>query len=438
MLRRKFYGQLVEWKQNKGRECLLVKGARQIGKTYIIDYFGKKDYEEYISINFLEQPELKKIFEGSLEPEVIYKNISLYLKDVHFIEGNTLIFLDEIQACRAARTALKFLAIDQRYDVIASGSLLGIHYKEDEENEEDYSIPVGYEREVEMCALDFEEYLWAMGVSEEAVGFLKQNFLEKKKIEPGTNEHFRKLFYEYMVVGGMPEVVNTFLETNNYQAVYETQKKILKAYQADIEKYAKNTDIPKIKNIYYSIPRQLAKEYTKFQYKTVEKNGSARKYENAIDWLIDAGMIKKVLNVSLPMLPLRAYEKPEEFKIYATDIGLTMAMFGYETQRALLKGEFSGPAKGGLFENLIFDVLIKRGVSVNYYKKPDSTQEIEFLFEKDGAAIPVEVKSGRGETISLNEFMEKYKPPYAYKLTAGNIGVVENKISMPQYMAMFL
>ena len=439
MLRRKFYDYLLAWKAAKQQECLLVNGARQVGKTYIIDVFGKTAYKSYLYLNFLQHPEYRDIFSASLQPEEIYKRISLYLPDVHYIEHDTLIFLDEIQVCRRARTALKFLALDNRYDVIASGSLLRIHYREDDAKpEDDYSVPVGYEHEVELCALDFEEFLWARGISEEAVGYLKTLYLKKEKIDPGICLRYQAILKEYMITGGMPAVVNTLLATSNYQAVYQEQNKIFKAYEDDIEKYAKNTDKPKIKNCYYSIPRQLSKEYTKFQYKTVERNGSNRKYGNAIDWLIDAGLVKPVYNVALPMLPLKAYEKPDEFKIYLSDTGLAAAMFGFETQAALLNGTLTGPAKGGLYENLIFDMLMKRGFHLNYYKKDNNTQEIEFLFESHGFAVPVEVKAARGDTLSLNSFLAQYNPGYAYKLIDGNIGISGQKITLPHFMAMFL
>ena len=450
MLRRKFYYQLQEWKKTKKAECLLVNGARQIGKTYIIEQFGKNNYESYIYLNFVKNPEQKNIFEGSLESEEIFRRISLYVPDCTFIDGNTLLFIDEIQVSPKARTALKFLALDSRCDVIASGSLLGIHYnktKDEAEAEKELSIPVGYERELLMHSLDFEEFLWAKGIDENAVAILREYFEKKEKVPAGTeekhwtdglNEKYLSILREYMVVGGMPEVVNTFLETANYQAVYAVQQKIFKAYEDDIEQYAKNSEKPKIKACYNSIPRQLAKEYTKFQYKTVERNGTAKKYDNSLAWLEDAGLVVTVKNVSLPMLPLKAYEQPENFKLYTTDIGLTTSMFGFETQAALIKKTLKGPAKGGIYENLIFDMLYKHGYHLNYYKKTDSSQEIEFLFEKDGAAIPIEVKSKNGETESLNNFISEFEPPYAYKLVDGNVGVNGTKITLPQYMAAFL
>jgi hypothetical protein len=432
MLKRKIYYTLLDWKNSKKNECLLIKGARQVGKSFIIRQFGQENYESVIEINFYEHPEYKNIFDGDLSPVEIYKRMSLQLPNVKFIEGKTLIFLDEIQHCPNARTAIKFLAIDGRYDVISSGSLLGLYYKEI------VSIPVGYERQIEMHSLDFEEFLWAYGYNETAIENLKDYFSSKGNIPEVVNEKFHKILREYLVVGGLPSVVNTFFETNNFQAVYEEQLAILNEYQDDIKKYAKINEKQKIRDCYYSIPRQLAKEYTKFQYKTIEPNGSSRKYENALDWLIDAGMVKKVYNVSTPQLPLNAYERQDQFKIYATDIGLTTTMYGFETQTALVNNILKGPAKGGIYENLAFDILHKKGYNLHYFKKENNSQEIEFLIEQNCAVIPIEVKSHKGTTISLNEFMKEWKPPYVYALTGKNIGEFENKITLPHYLMMFI
>lgn len=442
MLKRKFYNVLVNWKKTKRNECLLVNGARQIGKTFIIEKFGKSEYSSYIYINFIESPEQKHIFEGSLEPNEIYKKISLYVPNINYIENNTLIFIDEIQDCPKARTALKFLARDNKFDVIASSSLLGLHYNRLDSSESEIdntiSIPVGYEREIKMYSLDFEEFLWANGINENSINSLKEYFYQKDFIEESLNNHYLKLLRTFLIVGGMPEVVNNYLSSSNFQEAYSTQQKILKAYEYDIDHYAKNTEKPKIRNCYYSIPRQLAKEYTKFQYKTIEKNANARKYENSIEWLIDAGLVKKVNNLSVPSMPLTAYEKEDEFKIYVSDIGLLTSMYGYPTQKALYEDKLTGSAKGGIYENLIFDILAKKGLKLNYYKNPSNSQEIEFIFENEKGVIPVEVKSSRGQTISLNEFIKEFNPQIAYKLISGNIGQKDNKVTLPLYMAMFL
>ncbi len=432
MLKRKIMNDLVKWKSNHKKECLLIKGARQIGKTFIIEEFGKQYYKSYIYINFFKEPNHKKIFEGSLSADEIYKRISLYVNNVNYVERDTLIFIDEIQDCPNARTALKFLALDGRYDVISSGSLLGLNYKEIA------SVPVGYERQIEMFSLDFEEFLWAIGKNEQSISALKTYFDKKEKIEPSINEQYLSILNDYLVVGGMPEAVNTFIETNNYQEVYFTQQKILDSYFYDISHYASTPEKPKIASCYRSIPRQLAKDHTRFQYSIVEQGASSRKFTSSLDWLLGASLIKSCCNVSTPIFPLVAYEKPEQFKIYMHDIGLLTSMFGHETQQGILKGNLIGPAKGGIYENLIFDMLTKRGYKLNYYKTDNSMQEIEFLITKEQSVIPIEVKAKNGTTLSLNNYISEYHPLYAYKLIRGNIGEVDSKITLPLYMAMFI
>lgn len=431
MLKRKILNDLINWKNNKNKECLLVKGARQVGKTYIIEEFGKTYYENYIYLNFFRNPNLKNIFEGSLEASEIYKKMSLYIPNLKLVP-DTLIFLDEIQECPKARTALKFLAIDNQYDVIASGSLLGMGYKSVP------SIPVGYEKQLTMYPLDFEEFLWAVGFNENSLSYIKEHFKNLEKIEKGINdEMFRKL-REYIVVGGMPDVVNTFIKTYNFSEVQNAQDKILSDYYDDIAKYADTVDKPKIRKCYNSIPKQLAKENKKFQYSVVEKNSTSRKFGESIQWLIDANLVIPVYNVSNPVIPLDAYSKEDYFKIYLNDIGLICAMYGFDIKALILDNSLSGPAKGGIYENLICDILTKRGYKLHFYKNDNNTQELEFLITQNSKVIPIEVKAGNSASISLNNFISTYKPPYAYKLITGNIGVNETKITLPLYMAMFI
>lgn len=431
MLKRKILNDLINWKNTKDKECLLVKGARQVGKTYIIEEFGKNYYDNYVYLNFFRNPNLKNIFEGSLEASEIYKKMSIYIPNFKLVP-NTLIFLDEIQECPNARTALKFLAIDNKYDVIASGSLLGISYKSVP------SIPVGYERQLTMYSLDFEEFLWAIGFNENSISYIKEHFENHEKIENGINdEMFRKL-REYIVVGGMPDVVNTFIETNNFSDVQKAQDKILFDYNDDIIKYAENVEKPKIRKCYNSIPKQLAKENKKFQYSVVEKGSTSRKYADSVQWLVDANLVIPVYNVSNPILPLDAYSKEDYFKIYLNDIGLICAMYGFDIKAPILENSLSGSAKGGIYENLICDILTKRGYKLHFYKNDDNTQELEFLITQNSKIIPIEVKAGNSASVSLNNFIIKYKPPYAYKLITGNIGVSKTKITLPLYMAMFI
>ena len=432
MLKRKIYDALNCWRKTKRNECLLVRGARQVGKSFIIEKFGHDNYKSVIVLNFFKHPEYAEIFDGDLSPSEIFKRLSLKVPNISFIPGRTLLFLDEVQHCPNARTAIKFLAGDKTCDVISSGSLLGLHYKEI------VSVPVGYERQLEMHSLDFEEFLWAYGYNDSAITELKSYFTNAAKIPSSIKDTFARILREYIAVGGMPDVVNTFLETNNFGAVFAKQRDLLAEYEEDIIKYTSGAERQKVADCYRSIPRQLSKEYTKFRYSVVSPGGTSKKYGNALDWLTDAGFIKKVCNVSTPQLPLRSYEKPNEFKVYGTDIGLVSAMYGRETQAALIEDTLTGPAKGGIYENLIFDMLSKRGYELRYYKNEKNTQEIEFLIEQNRSAIPIEVKSRRGDTPSLNTFIDEWAPPYAYKLTSGNIGKIDSKITLPHYMAMFI
>jgi len=360
------------------------------------------------------------------------KRISLYFTDAKFIKGETLLFLDEIQECGEARTALKFIALGDKFDCIASGSMLGVAYKDIR------SIPVGYEKQVEMFAMDFEEYLWARNFADDQISFVKSFFDGKHKVDEAVNNKMFELLREYLVVGGMPAVVKKFVETSDFAQVHETQAAIITSYLDDIAKYAPTPEKIKARACYESIPRQLAKENKKFQYSIVEKNGSARKYDSSLDWLKDAGLIKFCFNTSTPQFPLKSYEKPEYFKVYLTDIGLLTAMHGFEIKKALYQNTLKGPAKGAIYENLVADFLMKRNKPLYYYKRDESRQEIEFLLTADGDVAPLEVKAGNGATLSLDTVIKEFDPPYAYKLITGNLGVAGKKITLPIYMAMFL
>lgn len=438
MLKRKIYQKLVDWKRTHKNNCLMVEGARQVGKTYIIREFGKKEYESFIEINFIKNQELKQIFNGSLDADSIYKRMSAMINCVNFVKGNTLIFLDEIQACGNARTALKFLAEDGRFDVITSGSLLGLTYGEDadENTEEPESVPTGYEMFLTMYSLDFEEFLWAEGY-ENGISYLRELFDNKEKVPFALNEKYETLFREYMVVGGMPEVVADYVENHDFTKVAAIQEKILENYRFDISKHAKGAEKNKVRRCYEAIPRQLAKEITKFQYSTVEKGQTSKKYGGSIQWLKDSNIVNPCYNIHGPYLPLMANADENQFKLYINDTGLLCAMYGFETKKAVLENVIKGNAKCGIYENIIAEILVKNGYELYYYR-PDDSNELEFLIEKNGEVIPVEVKAGNTATKSLNRFIEKYKPTVAYKIVDGNVGVNENKLTIPHYMVMFL
>ena len=432
MLRRKIMDVLVKWKKEKRKECLLLTGARQVGKTFIIREFAKQNYENLIEINFIKSPQFKDVFEGDLGMNEIIKKISARDRSAKFEEGKTLLFLDEVQECGNARTALKFIAEDNRFDCIASGSMLGIAYKST------VSVPVGYERQIEMYSLDLEEFLWAIGYDEIRIGYLKEYFDNKKIIPSSISDVFAEKLKEYVLVGGMPSVVNVFIGTNNFGTVHEEQERIIASYLDDIVKYAPQTEKPKVRACFLSIPVQLAKENKKFQYSVVEKGAGAKTFEGSLEWLRDAGLIKFCYNVSMPTFPLPAYDQTGYFKIYMADIGLLTAMHGFDMKAEIYSDSLKGPAKGGIYENLIADILLKKGIPLNYYKPSESRQEVEFLLTKKGKIIPLEVKSRNGKTLSLDEFIKRFDPPYALKLVSGNIGVNEKKLTLPHYMAMFL
>ena len=430
MLRRKIYDKLLAWKNRTGKkDAILLRGVRQCGKTYIVREFGKREYKNFIEINFIERPDMQAVFSGNLDVDNMVQQIKLSMPGCQFIPGETLLFLDEIQDAPNARTSLKFWTQDGRFDCIASGSLLGIDYKNE------VSIPVGYEQQLIMRTLDFEEFIWALGAEVNLKEMLAPYVDGAKRVPEAMHNSLNKYLQEYMVVGGLPEVVDTYIATKDFYKVHLLQEKILRDYQDDIAKYALNQDKIKARQCFLSIPRQLSKENHKFQYSVVEKKATARKFTSSLDWLHNAGLIDFAYNVNSPWFPLKAYVKEDQFRVYLCDIGLLVAMYGYQLKIALLSDALEGPAKGGIYESLVADILAKRGEELYYYKKEDSTLEIEFILERDCKLVPVEVKARKGSTRSLNELLKMDNIERGYKLTAQNTGVVEKKITLPLYMA---
>ena len=430
MLRRKIYDKLLAWKNNKGKkDAILLRGVRQCGKTYIVREFGKREYKNFIEINFIERPDMQAVFSGNLDVDNMVQQIKLSMPGCQFIPGETLLFLDEIQDVPNARTSLKFWTQDGRFDCIASGSLLGMDYKNE------VSIPVGYEQQLIMRTLDFEEFIWALGAEVNLKEMLAPYVDGAKRVPEAMHNSLNKYLQEYMVVGGLPEVVDTYIATKDFYQVHLLKEKILRDYQDDIAKYALNQDKIKAKQCFLSIPRQLSKENHKFQYSVVEKKATARKFTSSLDWLHNAGLIDFAYNVNSPWFPLKAHVKEDQFRVYLCDIGLLVAMYGYQLKIALLSDALEGPAKGGIYESLVADILAKRGEELYYYKKEDSTLEIEFILERDCKLVPVEVKARKGSTRSLNELLKMDNIERGYKLTAQNTGVVEKKITLPLYMA---
>lgn len=443
MLKRKIYDDLLAWKHKRKEEqikkCLLVKGARQVGKSFIIKEFGKNEYQSFICIDFFRQPALKLIFDGELTSEEILKRITANIRDIKLIPGETLIFLDEIQRCGNARTAIKFLAEDMRFDVISSGSLMGLTYGEDDDKEVEIpaSVPVGYESQITMYSLDFEEFLWAYGYDDAAISVLRSYYESGETVPESIHNKYESLFREYMVVGGMPEVVADFVVNKDFNRVNTIQSDILAEYRDDIAKHAKGKEKQLVRMCYDAVPKQLAKELKKFQYSTVEKGQTRRKYGGSIQWLKDSEIVNACYNIREPYLPLMANAKDDQFKLYINDTGLLCCMYGFETKLAILNDTLKGNARGGIYENIISECLRKRGYTL-YYFRPDSEHEIEFLIEKNGEVIPVEVKAGNNPTPSLNNFIEAFSPSLAYKLIGGRNGKVGVKTTLPHYFVMFI
>ena len=431
MLKRRIEQILLDWKNKKtSKNCLLVKGARQVGKTFIIEKFGQKNYESFIHINFEKTPTMKDIFAGNLDIETLRKQITLNIPTAKLLDRKTLIFLDEIQSCPNARTSLKFFAEDGRYDVIASGSLLGVNYREVS------SYPTGYEDEIEMHSLDFEEFLWANGVSDASINDIKQYMEKVEPVPTAMHNKMMNFLREYIVIGGMPAVVNEFVKSGDFNEALRIQRSIINNYMNDIAKYAPAADKAKAKACFLSVPRQLAKENKKFQYTLVEKKSTARKYEGSLMWLHDAGIICFCNNLTQPETPLEGNVKDGFFKVYMKDCGLLVAMLEDGTQKDIIDGNL-GIYKGAIYENLIGSIFTHNNKRLYYYAVADRF-EVDFVIRYGGKATGVEVKSGNTKAISLQLAMSESPGLRGIKLATGNVGETGNIKTFPLYMAMFL
>ena len=438
MLQRKIERTLIKWKNTPNHKPLIIKGCRQCGKTFSVNAFAKEYYTHVVYLNFFEHPDYKLAFEGSKQIDSIVMNLTALIPNSRFVSGQTCIILDEIQECSAARTALKFFKIDGRYDVIATGSLLGVcGYKGDET---DYnSIPVGYEQHIEMFPLDFEEFLWANGINQEIIELLTKSLQERTPIPPAIHQRMRQLILEYTIVGGMPEVVNRFIATHNMSDVLEEQHSIITGYKEDMVKYAANEDKVRLRAAFDSIPRQLSKENKKFQFSVIKKGARAKEYITGIQWLEDAGIIIRCRNLSITELPLEGNAIEDSFKVYMRDTGLFVSMLEEGTQFDILQGRLYG-YKGAIFENLIADIFIKMGRKLYYYRK-DSGLEIDFVIRYHSECVLVEVKASTGNTKSTKTILQhpdKYHVYQAIKLGDYNIGEKDGILTLPVYMAFLL
>lgn len=435
LLRRKIDSYLIDWKNNPNRKPLIVKGARQIGKTRSIEWFASQNYTNIVEINFIEQKQYRNIFNDGFEVDVILKNISLLNPNLKFVPGETIFFFDELQACPNCATSLKFFKLDGRFDVICSGSLMGINYKEIESNS------VGYKDDYEMYSMDFEEFLWAKGYSDEFVEELYSHMLGLDPFSPLQMEILLNLFLDYVVIGGMPEVVNTYIMNKNFSGTLEIQKQLLKDYEEDITKYVEGLDKAKVKAVYNHISTFLAKENKRFQITKISRNARNRDYVGCVEWLADAGIINICYCMSQPELPLKGNYDPKLYKIYFKDTGLLIASLDEEAQEDLRANKNFGTYKGAIYENIVGDMLAKQGYKLFYYKNDKPAIEMDFFVRDANFLVPVEVKAKDGATASLNNLIDsdKYKDiKYGIKLGYKNIGFNGKFYTFPYFLAFLL
>lgn len=436
MLKRKIEQRLQEWKCSPNRKPLLIKGCRQCGKTYSVLDFAKKNYKHVVYLNFFENPDYCSVFEGSLEIDNITMLLSALLgSEAVFEPGKTILVLDEIQECPDARTALKFFHLDGRYDVIGTGSLLGVRGY----GKEPKSIPVGYETTIDMSPLDFEEFLWANGISEVVIDSLQKNISGVTPVPEALHKKMRQLLLQYTVVGGMPDVVQTFVDTKRLDEVLNMQRDIVRSYEDDMIKYANQKDKSHILECFQSIPKQLSKENKKFQYSVVKKGSTASKYAGSLQWIEDAGIISRCYNLTATELPLAGNAQDDVFKVYMRDCGLFISMLEDGTQFDVLQGNLAR-YKGAIFENLIADMFTKMGRKLYYFHK-NSGLEVDFVIRYKGECTLVEVKASSGNTKSTKTILahpEKYHVNSAIKLGDYNVGRSGEILTLPLYMAFLL
>ena len=433
-LKRKIDGYLLEWKNNTDRLPLIIKGARQIGKTESINQFAMENYKNVVNINFVLEPKYKTILSDGYGVEDIIKNISLIDPAKKFIEGDTLIIFDELQEYPDIATALKSFKIDGRFDVICSGSLLGINYKKIHSNS------VGYKTDYEMYSMDFEEFLWAKGYSETHIKDMLKHMQTGMPFSETEMSVYKKLFLEYCVLGGMPAVVKLYIETNTFSGTLELQKQIQLDYEEDIRKYAEGLDQTKIVSVYRNVPVQLAKENKKFQLSKIDKKARSREYMGCITWLEDAGVITACYCLSYPELPLKGNYDDSKFKLYYPDTGLLIASLDEEAQEDLRANKNLGVYKGALYENFVAEAFVKQGLGLYYYKKENGALEEDFFVRTKDALVPVEVKANNNRSKSLRQLIssDSYEDIYwGIKLTDSNIGI-EDKICTFPYFCSFL
>lgn len=435
LLKRKIDKYLTDWKNRPDRKPLIIKGARQIGKTRSVEWFASQNYASVIEINFIEQKKYREIFNDGFEVNAILKNISLLNPELKFIPGDTIFFFDELQACPNCATSLKFFKLDGRFDVICSGSLMGISYNEIESNS------VGYKEDYEMHSMDFEEFLWAKGYNDDFTADLFSHMLDVRPLSELQMDTLMSLFRDYVIIGGMPEVVSTYVRNKNFSGTLDIQRQLLKDYEEDITKYVEGLDKAKVKAVYNHISTFLAKENKRFQITKIARNARNRDYMGCVEWLADAGVVNVCYCLNQPELPLKGNYDPKMYKIYFKDTGLLIASLDEEAQEDLRANKNLGTYKGAIYENIVGDMLVKQGYRLFYYHSDRPALEMDFFIRSADSLIPVEVKANDGATASLNRLLndDKYNDvKYGIKLGYRNIGFNGKFYTFPYFLTFLL
>ncbi len=433
-LKRKIDQFLYEWKQDNERKPLIIRGCRQIGKTESILHFAHENYKNIVEINFVRDEKYKMITSDGYSVDDIIKNISRINPEFVFEPDNTLIFFDEITDFPEIATSLKFFKIDGRYDVICSGSLLGLNYKQIESNS------VGYKTDYTMFSMDFEEFLWAKGYDNKTVDDMLQHMLSLTPFNELEMSIYHELFLDFCILGGMPEVVKSYINKNTFENSLQLQRQLIADYKEDIRKYAEGLDQTRILNVFNSVAPQLAKENKKFQISKIEKGARYKDYRGCAEWLQDAGIVNMCYCLNFPELPISGNADISKFKLYFADTGLLVSLLDEETQDDLRANKNLGVYKGGLYENIVAEALHKAGYGLYYYKREDSTLEEDFFIRNTDNLIPVEVKAKSGRSKSMRTLIQsdRYEDvKFGFKLSAGNIGFSDNVYSFP-YFCTFL
>lgn len=414
---------------------IIVKGARQVGKSTSVRMFAERNYEHFVEINFVLQPAFASIFENGYDVDEIVKQITLRNPAFRFVPGRTLIFFDELQKCPDCATSLKSFALDGRYDVVCSGSLMGISYREIE------SVSVGFKEEYDMHSMDFEEFLWALGYDERLSDDLLLHLMQLKPFGDGEMQTLMGLFHDYMVVGGMPAVVSDYVANRHFGNTLRLQRQLLRDYEEDITKYAVGLDKGKVLQVFRHIPVFLAKENKKFQISKIAHGARNREYAGVVDWLCEAGIINVCYLLQNAELPLRGNYQPNNFKLYFHDTGLLVASLDDEAQDDLRLHQNYGTYKGAIYENVVAEMLCKQGYGLYFFRNEKSTVEMDFFVRDASSLIPVEVKSTDHATPSLNRLIESdtfADIRYGIKLCNKNIGFNGKIYTFPYFLTFLL